>query len=102
MRYEKILMVLLICRRIPRLSPGIPGTHRIYETGKVISELDFVSQYLPKGFQTIAITGTDGKSTTTWMVYSILEKEYFGKRSVSISGNFDIPFSSTVLDILKK
>lgn len=83
-------------------SPGIPGTHAIYDTGKVMSELDFVSQYLPHRFQTIAITGTDGKSTATWMLYNILQKEYFGKKSVYISGNFDIPFSSTVLEILRK
>ena len=83
-------------------SPGISGTHAIYDTGKVMSELDFVSQYLPHRFQTIAITGTDGKSTATWMLYNILQKEYFGKKSVYISGNFDIPFSSTVLEILRK
>ncbi len=28
-------------------SPGIPGTHPIYQTGKVISELDFAYQFLP-------------------------------------------------------
>jgi UDP-N-acetylmuramoylalanine--D-glutamate ligase len=83
-------------------SPGVPSHHAIYQTGKVVSELDFACQYLPSGFQTIAITGTDGKSTTSAIMYSILEKEYFGKKSVYLSGNFDIPFSATVLDILKK
>jgi UDP-N-acetylmuramoylalanine-D-glutamate ligase len=34
-------------------------------------------------------------------MYSILEKEFFGKKKVYLSGNFDIPFSATVLDILK-
>jgi UDP-N-acetylmuramoylalanine--D-glutamate ligase len=67
----------------------------------VISELDFAYKYLPKAFQIISITGTDGKSTTTWMMYNILQKEYIGKKKVYISGNFEIPFSSIVLDILR-
>lgn len=83
-------------------SPGVPGTHRIYKTGKVLAELDFAYQYLPKGFQIISITGTDGKSTTSWIAYNILQKEFFGKKSVYLSGNFDIPFSATVLEILTK
>lgn len=29
-------------------SPGVPGTHPIYQTGKVIAELDFAYQYLPE------------------------------------------------------
>lgn len=83
-------------------SPGIPGTHALYETGKVVSELDFAYRYMPKGFQIVSITGTDGKSTTSWIMYNILQKEFFGKKNVYLSGNFDIPFSRTVLDILKK
>lgn len=83
-------------------SPGIPGTHRIYQTGKILSELDFAYQFLPKKFDIVSVTGTDGKSTTSWIAYNILQKEFFGKKSVYISGNFDIPFSSTVLEILKK
>jgi UDP-N-acetylmuramoylalanine--D-glutamate ligase len=81
-------------------SPGIPSSHRIYATGRVISELDFADQFLPKGFKKISITGTDGKSTTTWILYSILQKEYFGKKKVYLSGNFDIPYSETVREIL--
>lgn len=83
-------------------SPGIPGTHRIYETGKILAELDFAYQFLPKKFEIVSITGTDGKSTTSWIVYNILQKEFFGKKSVYLSGNFDIPFSATVREILEK
>lgn len=83
-------------------SPGIPGTHAIYNTGKVVSELDFAYRYLPHGFQIVSITGTDGKSTTSWIMYNILKKEYSVKKSVYLSGNFDIPFSATVLSILVK
>lgn len=65
-------------------------------------ELDFAYQFLPRGFQIVSITGTDGKSTTAWIMYNILEKEFSVKKSVYLSGNFDIPFSATVLAILQK
>ena len=83
-------------------SPWVPSHHRIYQSGKVIAELDFAYQFLPRGFQIISVTGTDGKSTTSWILYRILEKEYCVKKSVYLSWNFDIPFSATVLEILQK
>lgn len=81
-------------------SPGIPENHALYKTGKVVAELDFVSQFLPDTWQTIGITGTDGKSTTSWILYSILKRIYSGKKTIFLSGNFEIPFSETVLQIL--
>lgn len=83
-------------------SPGVPWTHTIYSTWKVMSELDFAYQFLPKDFQIISVTWTDGKSTTSWIMYNILEKEFSVKKSVYLSWNFEIPFSATILDILKK
>lgn len=82
-------------------SPGVPWTHEIYRTGKIIAELDFAYQFLPKNTEIIAITGTDGKSTTTHIAYSILQKYYFGNKKIHISGNFEIPFSATIAEILK-
>lgn len=83
-------------------SPGIPSTHPIYTTDKVIAELDFAASLLPWWFRIFAITGTDGKSTTSWMLYSILQKLNFNKRNTYISGNFENPLSATVRDILEK
>ncbi len=83
-------------------SPGVPSFHPVYQTGKVMCELDFAYQFLPKDFQIVSITGTDGKSTTAWIMYNILEKEFSVKKSVYLSGNFDTPFSATVSEILKK
>lgn len=82
-------------------SPGIPPTHRIYTTGKILGELDFVYQFLPKNFKIISITGTDGKSTTAWIMYNILRQE-FGDDKVFLSGNFEIPFAATLREILQK
>ena len=81
-------------------SPGIPQSHAVYATGKVTSELDFGFRYLPRGFKISAVTGTDGKSTTTWMLYEILRKR-FGADKVFVSGNFEIPFCETVRGILE-
>lgn len=83
-------------------SPGVPGTHRIYQTGKIISELDFAQQFAPENTIFLGITGTDGKSTTAWMLYSILEKYYSGKKKVYISGNFETPLSQTINTILEE
>lgn len=82
-------------------SPWIPEDHDIYATGKIMCELDFAYQFLPDAFQIVSVTGTDGKSTTAWIMYNILAKEFSVNKSVYLSGNFDIPFSETVLSILK-
>lgn len=68
----------------------------------MVAELDFAHAYLPDDFVTCSVTGTDGKSTTSWILYSILEKEFSGKKSVYLSGNFDTPLSETVCQILEK
>jgi UDP-N-acetylmuramoylalanine--D-glutamate ligase len=82
-------------------SPGIPAKHPVRAQKQCISELDFAYRYLPKGFTIMAVTGTDGKSTTCWILSEILRQEY-GKENVFLSGNFDVPFSRTVRDILEK
>lgn len=82
-------------------SPGIAPSHRIYKTGKIIGELDFIYTYLPKGFKIISITGTDGKSTTAWIVYNLLKQEY-GEEKVFLGGNFEIPFAETVQTIQER
>ncbi len=79
-------------------SPGIPPSNRAYSGGNVIGELDFSARYLPPGFKIIAVTGTDGKSTTAWIVYKMLCAE-FGEHAVFLSGNFEIPLAETVLEI---
>ena len=83
-------------------SPWVPSTHPVHASGKVIGELDFVSRVLPEQITTIAITGTDGKSSTAWITYSILKHEFSVKKVVYLGGNFDIPLSDIVREILEK
>lgn len=81
-------------------SPGINPNHAIYKTGKIYKELDFVYKYLPKNTKIISITWTDGKSTTTWIMYNTL-KEEFGENRVFLAGNFDKSFAQVMTKILQ-
>lgn len=82
-------------------TPGVPPTNRAHSGGNVLSELDFAHRYLPKGFKIVSVTGTDGKSTTAWMLFELFRRE-FGNDTVFLSGNFEIPFSETVRQIREK
>lgn len=82
-------------------SPGIPSSHRIYESDKVISELDFLARYIPKWFQIHAITGTDGKSTTSWVLFHFLQGG-LPEIPVYLGGNFGTALADILLEIDNK
>lgn len=82
-------------------SPGIPPKNRAYAAYNTVCELDFAYRYLPAGFQIVTITGTDGKSTTSWIAYELLRQK-FGEENVFLSGNFEIPLSETVRTIRER
>lgn len=78
-------------------SPAIPfmehNCHKIIKEAKeknisIISTFDIFRLYNPEA-KIIAITGTNGKSTTTALVYHILKKAGF---SVEMGGNIGIPY----------
>ena len=48
----------------------------------------------------IGVTGTNGKSTTAWIMHQVLEK-MFPDNKVWIAGNFDIPLSQTLVSIMQ-
>ena len=86
------------------ISPGIPHTYPephpvaklAKESGvKIVSDVElFVSTY--KNAKYIGITGTNGKSTTTALVYHILKENGI---PCAIGGNFGIPvFDLPILD----
>ncbi len=79
---EKILNANLVIK-----SPGIPEKTEIVKKVKskkitIIDELEFAFHYL-KG-KVIAITGTNGKTTTTLMIYHILKN---ADKKVTLAGN---------------
>ncbi|MFN3599310.1 MAG: Mur ligase family protein, partial [Aquificaceae bacterium] len=80
------------------LSPGIPPRHPLWKEAEsrgieVIGELELAWRFF-KG-KALAITGTDGKSTTTRLTYLML-KEYYPK--VEEGANAGVPLSKIVLE----
>ncbi len=83
-------------------NPGIRNDHKYVMLAKklnipVINEVEFAYHLLPK-VKLIAITGTNGKTTTTTLTYNILKEEY-GSR-VKLAGNIGYPLTS-IVDTLK-
>jgi UDP-N-acetylmuramoylalanine--D-glutamate ligase len=83
------------------ISPGIPFYHPIFKESKknsiqIEGEIEFGYKFF--NGKIISITGTDGKSTTTKMIYQILKSK---NENVFIGGNYGIPFSEIILKVLK-
>lgn len=80
-------------------SPGVPSNSNVLSRAtdrniKVISEIEFAS-WFNKG-TLIAITGTNGKTTTTSLCEHVLNR---CGRKTHLAGNIGIAFSDIVLDI---
>ncbi|MCH8932485.1 MAG: UDP-N-acetylmuramoyl-L-alanine--D-glutamate ligase [Nitrospinae bacterium] len=80
------------------LSPGVdihsPDLKAARKSGtEIISELELA--YRVSGTPIIAVTGTNGKSTTTSLIGHLLEQ---GGKDVRIGGNIGVPFISQVQD----
>jgi len=80
------------------VSPGVPLDHPTVATAQannipVISELELAYRHCPA--QLIAITGTNGKTTTTALTGEILKA---GGRKTYVAGNIGIPLIEVVED----
>ncbi len=80
------------------LSPGIPPYHPLWKEAQrrdieIIGELELAYRFF-KG-DIIAITGTDGKSTTTRLTYLMLSSHLHNVRE---AGNIGTPLSEVVLE----
>lgn len=78
------------------LSPGIPPFHPLWKEAlrrdiEVIGELELATRFFRGTL--LAVTGTDGKSTTTRLLYLMLKKEF---PKVYEAGNIGTPFSEVV------
>lgn len=90
---EKILSAAVIIK-----SPGIPDTAPLIAQAKangieVIDEIEFAFRYI-KG-KVIAITGTNGKTTTTLLTYHLLKSAGL---SVALAGNVGESLAAKVAD----
>lgn len=83
-------------------NPGVPIDHKYVlkarELGiEVINELEMAYRLLPDDVKIIAITGTNGKTTTTTLTYEIMKKAYGEK--VYLAGNIGYPLCSILNDL---
>lgn len=77
-------------------SPGIPNTAAIikqlnHKQIQIISEIEFASKFTDATI--IGVTGSNGKTTTTTIIYEILKSE---NTDVDIAGNIGVSFASKV------
>ena len=83
-------------------NPGVPIDHKYVlkarELGiEVINEVEMAYRLLPEGVKIIAITGTNGKTTTTTLTYEIMKKAFGDK--VFLAGNIGYPLCSILNDV---
>ncbi len=64
----------------------------------VVNEMEVAYHYLPKNTKIIGITGSNGKTTTTTIIYEVLKKAGV---NVILGGNIGIPLSQIVREIKK-
>lgn len=81
------------------LSPGVAMEHPVVKAAAersipLVSELELAYRYAEGSI--IAVTGTNGKSTTVSMIGKILEED---GREVRVAGNVGVPFSSVAQDL---
>lgn len=83
-------------------NPGVPIDHKYVIIAnnlgiEVINEVEMAYKLLPKGVKIIAITGTNGKTTTTTITYEIMKMAF--KDKAHLGGNIGLPFSGILKDI---
>lgn len=83
-------------------NPGVPIDHKYILKAnnlgiEVINEVEMAYRLMPKDVTLVGITGTNGKTTTTTIIYEMVKRS--GKR-VHLAGNIGYPLCS-ILDDLK-
>lgn len=82
------------------ISPGVPTDVPLINELRgrgvpIIGEIEL--GYLAEKGRVVAITGTNGKTTTTTLVWEIM-KAHFGEEKTFLVGNIGIPYTSKALD----
>ena len=85
-------------------NPGIRYDHPLIlkaeELGvKVVNEVEVAYHFLPKDTYIIAVTGSNGKTTTTTLCYEFLKQ---AKMPVHLAGNMGIPLSGVIKEMKEK
>ena len=84
-------------------SPGLSNELEILNQARkqeipILSELDFALNFA-KPKKIIAVTGTNGKTTTTTLIYKIIKKGY---KNTFVAGNIGFPISEVITKLNSK
>lgn len=79
-------------------NPGIEPKHPLVQKAnslniKIVNEMEIAYHYLPKNTKIIGITGSNGKTTTTTILYNLLKLH---NEKVALGGNIGYPLSELV------
>ena len=86
------LMTADIVVKSPGIPDNVPVVKQLIESGKtIVSEIEFASWYTQSFI--IGITGTNGKTTTTRLIYHLLKS---GGLDVGLGGNIGLSFAAMV------
>ena len=93
--FDRILDTAFIVK-----SPGIPDTAPVIGAAHeknipVISEIEFAYQHMDPEAKLVAITGTNGKTTTTLLTYHLLKEAGL---NVAMGGNVGVSFAKLVAE----
>ncbi len=82
-------------------NPGVFPYHPCVEKARklnipVVNEMEVAYHYITKPVKIIGITGSNGKTTTTTLIYKILKKAGI---NVKLAGNIGMPLASVVNDL---
>lgn len=82
-------------------NPGISDEHEVVKKAisyniPVLTELEVGYNFLPKDVTIIGITGSNGKTTTTTIIYEILKTANF---AVHLAGNIGLPLCNQINNI---
>ncbi len=90
---EERILAASECVKSPGIPDSAPIVRKLRERGiPVISEIEFAGRYLD-GARTICITGSNGKTTTTSLIYKILRDAGY---NVALGGNIGESFAYSV------
>lgn len=83
----------------PGIEPSHPVVKKALELGiKIVNEMEVAYSYLPEGVKIIGITGSNGKTTTTTILYNLLKLHGI---DVILGGNIGYPLSE-IIDKVKE
>ena len=91
-------MDLILAADIIVKSPGVPDSNPVVQAAlakgiKVISEIEFAARYTDA--KKICITGSNGKTTTTTLIYEIMKNSGM---NVAVAGNIGKSFAGKIAD----